>query len=119
MLSSTKVLHLVLFAMLMAIGQLLFKRASRLLGESGERNAALQLLMSADFIAAVALYVVATALWVWILRDVMLSRAYAFAALSFVFVPALSWYFLGERINWSYGAGLAFLITGLLLISKS
>jgi drug/metabolite transporter (DMT)-like permease len=62
-----------------------------------------------------SLYAVATALWVWILTDTPLSRAYPFALLGAVLVPVASVILFGERLNWTYPVGLAMVCAGVYL----
>jgi drug/metabolite transporter (DMT)-like permease len=50
-------------------------------------------------ITGVAIYAVATLLWVWILRVVPLNLAYPLMGLAFVIVPAMSALFLGESLR--------------------
>ncbi len=54
-------------------------------------------------------------LWIFVLQKLDLSRAFPFAALTFVFVPLLSYFFLGETISMPtiWGAGL--IIVGIVV----
>jgi len=67
--------------------------------------------------AALGLYGAATLLWIYLLQTIPLSRAYPFAALGFVLVPAAGVLLFGERISGMYVGGAVFVVTGLLLIS--
>jgi drug/metabolite transporter (DMT)-like permease len=65
--------------------------------------------------AAVALYAGATLLWVRILTSVPLSRAYPFAALAFVLVPAAGYLFFQEQITIRYAVGVTFIVIGVVI----
>lgn len=81
-------IKLVLFAFIIAVGQLMFKRVSISLGDvQGLNMIALKLATDPLFILALMLYGSATILWVLALREVPLSIAYPFTALAFVLVP--------------------------------
>ena len=105
---------LLAFPALIAVGQVLFKIASRSVGEPDA--AGLTGLASNPYLlAALALYGSGTILWLFILKRVPLSAAYPFMALSFCLVPLLGYWFLGETLSWRYGAGLALIVAGLLV----
>lgn len=108
----------VLYALLAAVaviisaGQVLFKVASAAVAQGqGWRSVALH----PALLSALALYGLGTALWLVVLARVDLARAYPFAALSFVLVPLLSHFVLGERFGPAYLAGVAFLAVGIVL----
>lgn len=108
---------LVLFAVAMAIGQLLFKRASlAIAGEAGLGDTLRRLAAEPAFLVALLLYTGATLLWVLALRDIPLSRAYPFAAIAFLLVPLGAALFYGEALTVRYGVGVALVIGGLLVI---
>jgi len=105
---------LILTPIMIAAGQVLFKRTSeRLLARSDAGF--LSIAFDPFFIAALALYGTATLLWIYVLKAVPLSYAYSFMALTFVIVPLLSFIFLGESLSWRYGVGSALIITGLAI----
>ena len=97
-----------------AIGQLLFKLTS---GRISETNGGYsQIFIDPVFLLAIAIYAGATLTWIYVLRQVPLSYAYSFMALTFVFVPLLAWFFVGEQITWRYGLGAALIISGLAVV---
>jgi drug/metabolite transporter (DMT)-like permease len=70
-------------------------------------------------LAALALYAVATVLWVYLLHGLALSRAYPFIALAFAFVPLLGWLVLGEPLGARYWLGLGLMLAGLYVSAMS
>ena len=109
------VLALLLVTPLMiAGGQVRFKRTSMRLSASGAPFT--HAVVDPVFIAAVALYGLATVLWIYVLKAVPLSFAYSFMALSFVFVPLLAALFLGETLGWRYLAGTGLIMAGLVVV---
>jgi drug/metabolite transporter (DMT)-like permease len=68
---------------------------------------------------AVALYAGATLLWVRILTSVPLSRAYPFAALAFVLVPAAGYLFFHEPITLRYALGTALIVVGVAVAAAN
>jgi len=102
--------------MLVAVGQMLFKTAGERLTRSGD--AFYTLLLDPVMIAACVLYAGATLLWVQALRMVPLSFAYSFMALTFVTVPILSVFFLGETVTLKHWAGIGLIIVGLFVVQS-
>jgi len=102
---------LIAFAFLLAGGQILFKKAAL----AGAGQALPWALLNSWTVLALVLYLVATALWVWILRSTPLSTAYPFAALGFVIVPLAAHYFFGENIDYRYVLGIVLIVTGIVL----
>jgi multidrug transporter EmrE-like cation transporter len=99
------------FGVLLATGQLLFKKAA-IVANAGSFPWSLA---SGWMLTALILYAAATVLWVTILRTTPLSLAYPFAALGFVLVPAGAWYFFSEPITVRYGLGTLLIIGGIVL----
>ncbi len=97
-------------------GQLLFKKAGILLStDHGWLDSPVLLTVG----LAAVIYGSATLLWIYLLKDVTLSRAYMIFALSFVLVPIASVYFYGEKLGWGYVVGTALILLGLLVIFQS
>lgn len=113
-------LKLVVFAIVVAAGQLLFKRVAMSLGEAtGPVGLLRQVMFDPWFILAMTLYIGATLLWIAALRDIPLSRAYPFTALAFALVPVGATVFFGETLGIRYYLGLAMLLGGIILISSN
>jgi drug/metabolite transporter (DMT)-like permease len=68
---------------------------------------------------ALALYGGATLVWVSVLRHAPLSRIYPIMALSFVLTPLGGLFFLKETIAPGYWAGVALILAGLVVISRT
>lgn len=110
-----KLAVLVLFSVLLASGQVAFKFAAIDIKARVEAIGGLWAYASLPLFAALVIYAGATALWVWILTDTPLSRAYPFALLGAIFVPAASVVLFGESLTWSYPVGLLLVCLGVYL----
>jgi drug/metabolite transporter (DMT)-like permease len=110
----TNTLSLLAFTFLLAAGQLLFKKVGlELRAESG--TGIWRLLLSPALYAALALYGVATLLWIWILSRVPLSRAYPYVALGVVLVPLASLLIFGERVRPIFWFGTVLIVAGIIV----
>lgn len=109
---------LTLFGFVMALGQLLFKRAAiTVTGRRGEEMAVL-LLTTPSLWAAFAMYGAATILWIWILTRVPLSQAYPFVALGMILVPLASVLVYGERVTPLFWLGSCLVMIGIVLTQR-
>ena len=104
---------LVLFAALLALGQVLFKKAALAGAAQDFPWAFCNVWMG----LAIVLYGAATLLWTWILRTTPLSAAYPFAGLAFVIVPLLGALFFGEEIGLRVLLGAALIMAGIIVSS--
>ena len=101
----------------LAIGQILFKSVGLRLGETGfsalmtDRHSLILLATS------LALYSIATVVWIWVLRLVPLSTAYLFMSLAFVMVPLAAWWVFAEPISTRFIVGTALIIAGIIVAS--
>jgi len=102
--------------MLIAVGQIVFKMAGTRFAASGQPFVFIAI--EPLFIAACALYAVATFMWVYVLKSVPLSFAYSFMALSYVAVPVLAGLWLGEDVGLRYAMGSTLIIAGLLIVQS-
>lgn len=117
-LSLTQVLVLLVYAIAMVGGQILFKLAAVRSGSAGGLGERLIGLASNPFfIAALVLYGTLTIFWVWILTFTPLSRAYVFVALAFVLTPFAGVAFFGEQISTRLVIGIALVVAGLAFAS--
>jgi undecaprenyl phosphate-alpha-L-ara4N flippase subunit ArnE len=71
--------------------------------------------LSPLMIAALALYAVATVLWVFVLRTVPLSAAYMVFALAFLIVPVLAHFVLDEPLTPKVLIGGAVIVAGIFI----
>ena len=104
-----------LFAVGLSAGQIIFKiAADDIRGRIpfGWIWAAL----SPWFLTAICLYAVITGLWIFILTELPLSRAYPFSLLGSALVPAFAVIILGESIGLRYSLGFGLMLVGLVVI---
>jgi drug/metabolite transporter (DMT)-like permease len=103
------------FAVMLSAGQILFKRAADT--EQPLRQIGDVIGLAGNFYmwAAFAIYGAATLFWIYLVQQVPLTRAYPFAALSFVIVPCFAWCVLGEAISPRYVLGIVLIGAGICL----
>lgn len=103
------------FSLSLGFGQMLFKLAANDIKVRVQAS-----LFSAAFspwlIAAIILYALSTLLWVGILTQVPLTRAYPFALLGAAIVPVLGMAVLGESLSPYYPLGMALVVIGVAII---
>jgi len=100
---------------LIAVGQLLFKSAAGQWRIDGFSWATLRGFLSPVMLIALFIYAAATLLWVFVLRTVPLSSAYALFSLAFLIVPVLARIFLGEALTMNTLAGGAVIVVGVII----
>jgi drug/metabolite transporter (DMT)-like permease len=103
------------FAVLLAAGQILFKRAADSNPPLRQVADVFGLAGNLYAWAALVLYGAATLYWIYLLQQIPLSRAYPFAALSFVLVPAFAWIVFGDTITLRYVGGVGLIVLGMYL----
>jgi len=113
--TARQLVELLCFPVAMAAGQVLFKRAASQIAPSSGGSWLIEVARLPTMWVAVALYAGATLFWVRILSTVPLSRAYPFAALAFVLVPAAGYFFFHEPITLRYALGTAFIVIGVVV----
>jgi drug/metabolite transporter (DMT)-like permease len=120
-----QVMLLTLYALGMAIGQMLFKSAADQVAMITVGSAPdylvqlLKLAFNPFFVLAIGLYMIMSVLWVWILSFTPLSRAYPFGALAFIFTIVIGVLFFRETVTRAHLLGLGFILVGILIISRS
>ena len=116
-LSALQIAVLAAYAAGMAGGQLLFKEAAlRVPSEGTLPERLLALAHNAYFLAALAVYLALSLVWVWLLRFTPLSRAYLFVALSFVLVPLAAAVAFDEPLSGRFLLGAVLTVCGLILV---
>jgi drug/metabolite transporter (DMT)-like permease len=70
-------------------------------------------------LTALAIYGVATLLWVYVLRTVPLTKAYPFMALSFILVPLAGVYLFSEPVRPQYLVGVALILAGIVITVRA
>jgi drug/metabolite transporter (DMT)-like permease len=103
------------FSLILATGQLLFKAVALKTPQISKIGHLSSLLYNSLFWLAILLYGFATILWIYLLQQVPLSRAYPFAALGFVIVPIGAAVFFGDKITIPYIVGSFLIVTGIYL----
>lgn len=98
-----------------AIGQVLFKVTGARLSSQADATF-LSIFLEPVFLLALGLYGGATLVWIYVLKVVPLGQAYSFMALTFLIVPVLALYFLGETLTLRYAIGALLIMAGLLVI---
>ncbi|NOT57882.1 MAG: EamA family transporter [Deltaproteobacteria bacterium] len=76
-------------------------------------------LTNRDIMVWLAMFLPATVLWIKVLSLTDLSFAYPFQSLSLVLISLSSVVVLGERMTKKQWGGLAFILLGIILISRS
>ena len=99
-----------------SIGQVLFKRTGLQIETTGTVYDSRVLLSG---LGAMLLYAGASLLWIYLLRFVELKFAYPIMALSFVITPLLAHLLLSEKIGAQYLLGMALIIAGILVITRT
>ncbi len=117
--SAFNIVCLLVVPALLSAGQVLFKNTATAVSPQSLPGFIGALVASPSFWAALAIYGVATLLWVYVLIQVPLSRAMPFIALTFVLAPALSAMFFGERLTLLYGVGIAVIIAGVTIAASA
>jgi len=105
-----------LCVVMISSGQVLFKSAAlKTVSAAGwmERWLNMHLLI------ALAIYGIATIMWIWILRYTSLSVAYPMFALAFLFVPLMAYFFLHEPLSVRTFIGGAFIVVGVLVATQT
>ncbi len=103
------------FCVLLSGGQLLRKVAATDVKTKFASNW-WQACLSSWLALAIILYILTTALWLWVLAHIPLSKAYPFALLGAALVPLAAWVFLREPLSSSYLIGMALVLGGIAII---
>lgn len=106
------------------VGQLVLKYGMTRIGAlsltpSAVPSIALRIATSPWVILGIGIYGLGTFFWLVALSRVELSFVYPFASLSYVFMLASAWYFLGETISLMRLGGVVLVILGVLVISRT
>lgn len=108
---------LVLTALLLAVGQILFKYGAISAPKAQDGQGILFLLLQPSILVALVFYGVSTILWVNLLQTTPLSIAYPFMALGFIIVPLAGHYLFNEVLDLRYLGGLTLIISGLFVLN--
>jgi drug/metabolite transporter (DMT)-like permease len=110
-----KLAALVLFAVVLAFGQILFKAAAQSIkGPIGfDLQSLLKIASNPNLLLGLAIYGLATVFWVLLLREIDLSRAYLVIALALVLVPIAGIFFFHEPLTARLFIGMIIILVGL------
>jgi drug/metabolite transporter (DMT)-like permease len=110
-----KIAALVLFAIALACGQILFKAAAQSIkGPIGfDAQTIFQLVSNPYLLLGLAVYGFAALYWVLLLRGIELSKAYLIIALALVIVPLAGTFLYREPFTARLFVGLVIILVGL------
>jgi multidrug transporter EmrE-like cation transporter len=111
----TNIVWLSLFSILLASGQLLFKRAAQTIAGLPLSSMAATLAVSGPLWTALLVYGVSTLLWVWILSRIPLSQAYPWVALGSIIVPLGARLLFGEIVEPVFWLGAIMIAAGIVV----
>ena len=118
-----KGIPLILLAVLLgATGQVIMKMGMKIYGEVSATSVWGQLvpiLKVPQVFLGFVCYGLSAVLWIAVVSNVDLSLAYPMVSVAYVLVFVASWLFLGESINVTRIVGLAIIVAGVLVISRS
>jgi multidrug transporter EmrE-like cation transporter len=99
--------------------QIAFKLAGKQLGDGALDLAWLTAASQSPAVwCAVALYFTVFVLWMLILQQIDLSRAFPLTGLTYVTVPAAGLLLFNENLDWAQGVGIAFILGGVVLVGQ-
>lgn len=96
-------------------GQVLLKIAAQRM----QRGVSLATIADPMLLAAVGLYGMLGVVWILILRQIPLSTAYPFVAVSFAVTPLLGWLLLGDKPNGAYFVGIVLICLGVAITQRA
>jgi len=105
---------LIICVLAISVGQILFKVAAG----SNADGSFLMKLMQPSLLFALIIYGGATVFWIWLLQTVPLNVAYPYMALAFLFVPLMSLFFLGEKVELSTWIGSVLIVIGVFFHAR-
>ena len=110
-----KIVALVLFAVALACGQVLFKAAAQSIkGPVGfDAHTLVQLLTNPYLLLSFAIYGFAALFWVLLLREIELNKAYLIIALALVLVPLAGTILFREPFTSRLLVGVVIILIGL------
>lgn len=118
-----KGIPLIITAVLMgAVGQVVMKMGMRIYGKvtaGAVWREFLPILGVWQVPVGLLCYAASAVLWIAVLSSEELSLAYPMVSVAYVAVFLASWLIFGESISWVRVSGLAFIVAGVLIISRS
>jgi drug/metabolite transporter (DMT)-like permease len=120
------ILGLILLSIsLSAIAQVLFKfgmssaAVKQALAGGSPTQAAIAVFLSAGVLGGLSLYGIGTVLWLGVLSRTEVSQAYPFVGLGFVLTALIGYFLFGDALGPLRIAGIALVMGGIFLISRS
>jgi drug/metabolite transporter (DMT)-like permease len=104
--------------LLIVAGQILFKAVANRAAASPDAGW-FSHWVNWQFVLALAIYGVATVLWIWVLRFVPLNVAYPIYALAFVILPVATYFLYGEVLGWQHVVGSLLIVAGVFTITRT
>ena len=116
-----KTYFLILLASLMgALGAVFLKNgANALVFDRGLFTALTSGLLNVRIVVGLVFYLVPSAIFIYLLRFHELSKLQPLVAITYVITPILSMIFLRESVGLMRWIGIAFIVTGITLVSQS
>jgi drug/metabolite transporter (DMT)-like permease len=108
-----------------AIAQVLFKfgmssvAVKTALAGGSPVQAAVTVFLSAGVLGGLSLYGIGTVLWLGVLSRTEVSQAYPFVGLGFVLTALIGYFLFGDALGPLRIAGIALVVAGIFLISRS
>lgn len=113
-------LPIVLFgALLSALGGVFLKLGAMRLPPIHGVFELIQIFLNWRIMAGLALYFIPAVIWILLLRKVELSLLQPLMSMVYVVTPLLAAYFLSEHVSVARWAGIAVIVVGVIMISKS
>jgi drug/metabolite transporter (DMT)-like permease len=120
------ILGLILLSISMsAIAQVLFKfgmssvAVKQALAGGSPMQAAVAVFLSVGVLGGLSLYGIGTVLWLGVLSRTEVSQAYPFVGLGFVLTALIGYFLFGDALGPLRIAGIALVMAGIFLISRS
>ena len=98
--------------LLLSLGQILFKLASKGISFGDPRS-----LLSPSLLSGLFVYGLATIMWILVLKRLPLSLAFPFYGLTFLLVPLLAHFLIGEKIGYQTLLGGGIIMFGVFVTS--
>jgi multidrug transporter EmrE-like cation transporter len=118
-LTPTQVGGLLAVTLLLSVGQILFKSAAQYIDLNHGVVALARSFLTWQLLLALIIYGIGTLLWILVLVNVPLSRAYPFVAIGFAITPLIASFVFSEPLTPAYWAGVALLLCGLYVITRA
>ena len=106
-------------ALLSAIGGIFLKLGAMRLSPIHGVLDLFAILLNWRIMAGLALYFIPAVIWILLLRKVELSLLQPLMSMVYIVTPLLAVYFLDEHVSASRWAGIAVIVIGVVMISRS